>query len=165
LDHHRPAHGGAGGVHQSLAQAEPLLADLSGWDLDDETIRPAIHTAAPQVATTRPQRTEAPRFAVAAGVATDPRLALAGYFAKHPTRLGYAERWAGGRSIGSGLVAGSIKQLLQRRRKRTGSAVAGRTRRARSGTEGASQFARLAPLLDRRLILAKSTGAPGCQIH
>jgi hypothetical protein len=97
-----------------------LLADLSGWDLDDETIRPATHAAAPQAATPRPQRTEAPRCAVAVRVATDPRLALAGYFAKHPTRLGYAERWAGGRSIGSGLVAGSSKQLLQRRRKRTG---------------------------------------------
>lgn len=58
--------------------------------------------------------------AVPAGVPTDPLLALAAYFAKHPTRLGYAERLARGRSIGSGLVEGSIKQLVNLRLKRTG---------------------------------------------
>ena len=35
------------GVRQSFAQAEQLLAELSGWDLDDETIRRATHAAAP----------------------------------------------------------------------------------------------------------------------
>lgn len=45
---------------------------------------------------------------------------LAGYLAKHPTRLDYAARLADGRSIGSGLVEGSIKQLVNLRMKRTG---------------------------------------------
>lgn len=58
--------------------------------------------------------------AAPAGVSTDPLLELAAYFAKHPTRLGYAGRLASGRSIGSGLVEGSIKQLLNLRLKRTG---------------------------------------------
>ncbi len=58
--------------------------------------------------------------AVPVGTATDPLLALAGYLAKHPTRLGYAERLASGRSIGSGLVEGSIKQVVNLRLKRTG---------------------------------------------
>lgn len=57
---------------------------------------------------------------VPAGVATDPLLELAGYFAKHPTRLDYAGQLAAGRSIGSGLVEGSIKQLVNLRLKRTG---------------------------------------------
>jgi hypothetical protein len=58
--------------------------------------------------------------AVPAGCATDPLLELAGYAAKHPTRLGYRERLAAGRSIGSGLVEGGIKQLVNLRLKRTG---------------------------------------------
>lgn len=58
--------------------------------------------------------------AVAAGFATDALLGLAGYMAKHPTRLAYAERLAEGRSIGSGLVEGSIKELVNLRLKRTG---------------------------------------------
>jgi hypothetical protein len=57
---------------------------------------------------------------VPAGVSTDPLLELAGYIAKHPTRLDYAGRLASGRSIGSGLVEGSIKQLVNLRLKRTG---------------------------------------------
>lgn len=52
--------------------------------------------------------------------ATDPLVDLAGYAAKHPTRLGYAERLAAGRSIGSGAVEGGIKQLVNLRMKRTG---------------------------------------------
>ena len=51
---------------------------------------------------------------------TDPLLALAGYLAKHPTRLGYAGRLATGRSIGSGAVEGAIKQQVNLRLKRTG---------------------------------------------
>jgi hypothetical protein len=58
--------------------------------------------------------------AVPLGVSTDPLLEAAAYFAKHPTRLGYAERLAAGRSIGSGLVEGSVKQLVNLRLKRTG---------------------------------------------
>jgi hypothetical protein len=58
--------------------------------------------------------------AVAGEASIEPLLALAGYFAKHPHRLGYAERLACGRSIGSGLVEGSIKQLVNLRLKRTG---------------------------------------------
>lgn len=55
-----------------------------------------------------------------AGVSGDPLIDLAGYLAKHPTRLGYATRLAEGRSIGSGLIEGSIKQLVNRRLKQTG---------------------------------------------
>jgi len=42
------------------------------------------------------------------------------YFAGHQGRLGYALRLRRGQSIGSGLVEGSIKQLLNRRVKQTG---------------------------------------------
>lgn len=42
------------------------------------------------------------------------------YFAGHQERLGYALRLRRGQSIGSGLVEGSIKQLLNRRLKQTG---------------------------------------------
>jgi len=55
-----------------------------------------------------------------AGTSTDPLLGLAAYFAKHPTRLGYTARLADGRSIGSGLVEGTVKQLINLRLKRTG---------------------------------------------
>ena len=55
-----------------------------------------------------------------AGHDGEPLRGLAAYLLKHPTRLGYAERLAAGRSIGSGLVEGSIKQLVNRRLKQTG---------------------------------------------
>lgn len=55
-----------------------------------------------------------------AEASTEPLPALAAYAAKHPTRLGYAERWATGRSIGSGAVEGGIKQSLNLRMRRTG---------------------------------------------
>ena len=55
-----------------------------------------------------------------AGASGEPLIALATYLAKHPTRLGYASRLAAGRSIGSGLVEGAIKQLVNRRLKQTG---------------------------------------------
>ncbi len=51
---------------------------------------------------------------------TEPLLNVAAYVAKHPTRLGYAERLPTGRSIGSGAVEGAIKQLVNLRMKRTG---------------------------------------------
>jgi hypothetical protein len=54
------------------------------------------------------------------GASGESLIALAAYLAKHPTRLGYADRLASGRSIGSGVVEGSIKQLVNRRLKKTG---------------------------------------------
>jgi hypothetical protein len=42
------------------------------------------------------------------------------YFAGHQERLGYAVRLRRGQSIGSGMVEGTIKQLLNRRMKQTG---------------------------------------------
>jgi len=42
------------------------------------------------------------------------------YFASHRGRLGYAARLRRGQAIGSGLVEGSIKQLVNLRMKRTG---------------------------------------------
>jgi hypothetical protein len=42
------------------------------------------------------------------------------YFAAHQTRLNYALRLRRGQSVGSGLVEGSIKQLLNKRVKQTG---------------------------------------------
>lgn len=55
-----------------------------------------------------------------AGASGEPLIDLAGYLLKHPTRLGYEARLAAGRSIGSGLVEGSIKQFVNRRLKQTG---------------------------------------------
>ena len=54
------------------------------------------------------------------GASGEPLIELAAYLAKHPTRLGYASRLASGRSIGSGLVEGTIKQFVNRRMKQTG---------------------------------------------
>ena len=42
------------------------------------------------------------------------------YFAGHQCRLNYALRLRRGQSIGSGLVEGSIKQLINKRIKQTG---------------------------------------------
>jgi hypothetical protein len=55
-----------------------------------------------------------------AGAGGDELRGLAAYFAAHPTRLGYASRLAAGRSIGSGMIEGSVKQLVNRRLKLTG---------------------------------------------
>ena len=74
-----------------------------------------------------------------AGNDGEPLRHLAAYLAKHPTRLGYAERLARGRSIGSGLVEGSIKQLVNLRMKRTG---------ARWRTEHVGPLIELAALAD-----------------
>lgn len=54
------------------------------------------------------------------GACGGPLIDLAAYLVKHPTRLGYAERLATGRSIGSGQVEGAVKQLVNRRLKQTG---------------------------------------------
>ena len=59
-------------------------------------------------------------LALPAGSDGEPLRALAAYVAPHPEHLGYAERLASGRSIGSGQVEGAIKPLVNRRRKRTG---------------------------------------------
>ena len=55
------------GVRQSFAKAEQLLAELSGWELDDDTIRRATHQAAQRATLTRPERGDASRFAEANG--------------------------------------------------------------------------------------------------
>lgn len=54
------------------------------------------------------------------GSSGDELRGLASYLGSHPTRLGYATRLANGRSIGSGLIEGSVKQLVNRRMKLTG---------------------------------------------
>ena len=54
------------------------------------------------------------------GRSSDPLLDLAAYLAKHPSHLGYRDRLATGRSIGSGQVEGAVKQLVNLRLKRTG---------------------------------------------
>ena len=45
---------------------------------------------------------------------------LQGYLARHATRLGYAQRLAEGRAIGSGQVEGACKHVIGRRLKQTG---------------------------------------------
>jgi hypothetical protein len=55
------------GVKQSFAQAEQLLAELAGWQLDDETIRRLCHATAAQATATRDQRATAEAFATAPG--------------------------------------------------------------------------------------------------
>jgi hypothetical protein len=59
------------------------------------------------------------------------------YFAGHQTRVNYALRLRRGQSIGSGLVEGSIKQLLNVRLKQTG---------ARWKVEHVAQFVELGAL-------------------
>jgi len=54
------------------------------------------------------------------GVGYDALISLAAYATSHTTRLDYADRLQGGRSIGSGLIEGTIKQLINLRLKRTG---------------------------------------------
>jgi hypothetical protein len=54
------------------------------------------------------------------GASLDPLIGMAAYFAKHPTRLNYADRLATGRSIGSGAVEGAIKHNVNLRLKRKG---------------------------------------------
>jgi hypothetical protein len=58
--------------------------------------------------------------ALPAGATGDELRDVTAYLAAHPARLGYAGRLAAGRSIGCGLVEGSIKQLVNRRLKPTG---------------------------------------------
>lgn len=92
----------------------------------DEGCGPAERTAAGRVALLGAGKSGIEQWigdgfgALPTGASGDPLLALAAYLLKHPTRLGYAGRLAAGRSIGSGLVEGSIKQLVNRRLKQTG---------------------------------------------
>lgn len=56
------------GLQRSFAQAEPLLKELCGWALDDNTIRKITHQTAKRAAASRVTRTDATRFAKADGV-------------------------------------------------------------------------------------------------
>jgi hypothetical protein len=55
------------GLQRSFAKAEQLLRELSGWELDDETIRRLTHATAKAAAHRRPERTDVGRFTAAAG--------------------------------------------------------------------------------------------------
>jgi hypothetical protein len=55
------------GVQDSFARAERTLAELAGWELDDETIRRLCHATAEKASASREQRTTAQTFAAAAG--------------------------------------------------------------------------------------------------
>ena len=115
----------AGGVLDVFHAIEHIAgAAAAVWG--EGTPAAAAHTAAGRTALLAGGKVGIERWiaeaipAVSAGVSTDPLLALAAYLAKHPTRLGYADRLAAGRTIGSGLIEGSIKQLVNRRLKLTG---------------------------------------------
>jgi hypothetical protein len=55
------------GVQQSFARAQGLLAELAGWDRDEETIRRLCHAEAARAAATRAERSTAEAFAAAPG--------------------------------------------------------------------------------------------------
>ena len=55
------------GVRDSFARAEAVLAELAGWELDDETIRRLCHAEAGRAAAGRDERATAQAFAAAAG--------------------------------------------------------------------------------------------------
>ncbi len=56
------------GLQRSFAHAQPLLKELCGWDLDDNTIRKITHHNAKRAASTRSTRDDATRFEQAQGV-------------------------------------------------------------------------------------------------
>ena len=58
---------GSAGVRESFARAETLLAELAGWNLDDETIRRLCHAEADRAAAGRAERATAEVFVAAAG--------------------------------------------------------------------------------------------------
>jgi len=64
---------------------------------------------------------------------------VANYLAGHRDRMKYAARLRQGKSIGSGLIEGTIKQMVGRRLKQTG---------ARSKTEHGAPFVELIGLSD-----------------
>jgi hypothetical protein len=55
------------GVQQSFAKAEMALAEVAGWQLDDNTIRQLCHATAQKAQATRDERATAERFAQAEG--------------------------------------------------------------------------------------------------
>lgn len=55
------------GVQQSFARAELALAEVAGWELDDNTIRQLCHATAQRAHGTRSERDTAQAFAAAAG--------------------------------------------------------------------------------------------------
>ena len=55
------------GVEKSFARAERTLAEVAGWELDDNTIRRLCHAAAAEASGTRERRTTAQAFARAEG--------------------------------------------------------------------------------------------------
>jgi len=55
------------GVRQAFAQAEQLLCELAGWQLDDETIRRHCHAEAARARATRDERATADAFAAVPG--------------------------------------------------------------------------------------------------
>ena len=61
------------GVQQSFAAAQRALAEVAGWELDDNTIRQLCHATAAAATATRPERATAEAFAQAAG---DPELQI-----------------------------------------------------------------------------------------
>jgi hypothetical protein len=55
------------GVQQSFTKAELALAEVAGWDLDDNTIRQLCHPTATDVSASRAERSSAERFGAASG--------------------------------------------------------------------------------------------------
>ena len=55
------------GVQQSLAKAELALAEVAGWELDDNTIRQLCHATAARASAGRAERATAAAFAQAEG--------------------------------------------------------------------------------------------------
>jgi hypothetical protein len=55
------------GVQQSFAKAERALAEVAGWELDDNTIRQLCHATARRATATRAERATAEAFAEAEG--------------------------------------------------------------------------------------------------
>lgn len=55
------------GVHQSFAKAQRALAEVAGWQLDDNTIRQLCHATAADASSRRPERATAETFAQAKG--------------------------------------------------------------------------------------------------
>lgn len=56
------------GLQRSFAAAEPLLKELCGWQLDDNTIRRITHQNATRATRARPMRADGTRFRQAEGV-------------------------------------------------------------------------------------------------
>jgi hypothetical protein len=55
------------GVQHSFAKAQRSLAEVAGWELDDNTIRRLCHATAAQATATRAERATAETFAAASG--------------------------------------------------------------------------------------------------